>query len=165
MKGKGGLVWLSFVLGILAAPWPASAEIKLSPQQACQILRSLNLKTGPYQPRGENYVCSAGKELAARKLPNVLRYLVVGDRQTVQELRLELSVDAPRRQGAAKNLLAKAALLLAKEVGWKRPPDGLEEAVRRGSEGRWKNGDAILTLVKHPVPDPPRGYKLILTAR
>lgn len=165
MRGKKAFVWLYFVLIILAAPWPASAGIKLSPQQACQMLRSLGLKAGPYQLQGEDYLCSAAKELAARKLPNVLRYLVVGDKHTVQELRLELSVDAPRRQGAAKNLLAKAALLLAKEVGWKEPPHGLEEAVRRGSEGRWKNGEAMLTLVKHPVPDPPRGYKLILTAR
>ena len=165
MRGKGGFVLFYLIIGLLAAPWPAGAEIKLGPEQACQALRGLNLEAGPYQPQGKQYVCAAVKELSKGKLPNVLNYLVVGGKHNVQEIRLELSVDEPRRQGEAKNLLARAALLIAQKAGWKEPPDGLEEAVRRSSEGSWAQGRVTLLLVKHPVPDPPGGYKLVLTAR
>ncbi len=165
MLGKRAFYFLLISIGLLTAPWPATAEISLRPEQACKVLRGLSLQAGPYQMQGDSYVCTATKELATGKRPNVLNYQVVGDKQKVKELRLELSVDAPRRQGAAKNLLVEAALKIAQEVGWKDDPDGLEEAVRRRSEGSWKSGEVILRLVKHPVPDPPGCYKLILTAR
>jgi hypothetical protein len=166
MKGKGAIVSFYLILGLLAAPWSAWAEIGLSPDQACKALRGLGLKAGPYGVQGGSYVCTATKKFQAGKRgPNVLNYQVVGGKHRVDELRLELSVDAPRRQGPAKSLLVDASLRIARKVGWRDAPDGLEEAVRRRSEGSWKNGDVILRLVKHPVPDPPGCYRLILTAR
>jgi hypothetical protein len=165
MWGKGVMVLLYLFLILLASPKLVLAEIALPPDQACKALRSLDLKTGPYELQGASYVCAATKKMEAGKLPNVLEYQVVGDRHKVEELRLELSVDAPRKQGAAKSLLIESALLIARKVGWNEDPDGLEEAVRRRSEGSWKKGDVILRLVKYPVPDPPGCYKLILTAR
>lgn len=165
MRGVGAFVLLCSSLLLLASSKPAQAEIALPPDQACKALRGLDLKAGPYELHGASYVCTATKKMQTGKLPNVLEYQVVGDRQKVEELRLELSVDSPRKQGAAKSLLVEAALLIARKLGWKEDPDGLEEAVRRRSEGSWKQGDVILRLVKHPVPDPPGCYKLILTAR
>lgn len=165
MRLKQALVCISIILSLLAMAWPVSAEIRLRPDQACKFLRGLGLKAGPYQRKGDWYVCEAVKTLTGGKQPNTISYQVVGAKEAVQELRLELSVDEPRRQGEAKGLMAEAALHLARKVGAPEAPDGLEEAVRRSSEGRWTAGQAIITLIKHPMPDPPRGYKLVFTAR
>jgi hypothetical protein len=165
MRSKLALVFLFLALGLWAAPRQAGAEISLPPERACKLLRAWSFKPGDYARHGDWHVCEAAKSLTNGKLPNTLCYQVVGSRDRVQELRLELSVDDPGKQGAAKNAMIEAALHMARKLGAAEPPDGLEEAMRRGSEGRWEAGRAIITLVRHPVPDPPRGYKLILTAR
>ncbi len=165
MQFKRALVVLMVVLGLLAAPGPAPAKIRLLPDQACKCLRNLDLKAGPYLPQGDSYVCEAVRTLTGGKRPNTMNFQVVGVKDTVQELRLELSVDQPRSRGQANNIMAQAALHLAQKVGAAEPPDGLEEAVRRSSEGNWEVGGVELVLVKHPLPDPPGCYKLILTAR
>jgi hypothetical protein len=162
---KRGLVVIMVAWGLWAAPCPASAEVRLPPDQACKLLRGLDLKTGPYLPQGGMYVCEAVRNLTSGKRPNIIRYQVVGAKDAVQELRLELSVDQPRRQGEAKGLMAAAALRLAQKLGAAEPPDGLEEAVRRASEGSWVTGGAELVLIRHSLPDPPGCYKLVFTAR
>lgn len=165
MRSKLALVFILLALGVWAAPRQAGAEILLNPERACKLLRAWSFKPGLYARHGDWHVCEAAKVLTNGKQPNTLSYQVVGSRDQVQELRLELSIDNPAQQGEAKNIMTQAALHVAQKLGAAEPPDGLEEALRRDSEGRWEAGRAIITLVRHPVPDPPRGYKLILTAR
>jgi hypothetical protein len=165
MRTKQALFFILLPLVLLTMARPAWAEIGLAPERACKLLRGWSFNASPYARKGDWFVCEAAKTLTNGQLPNTLNYQVVGAKDMVQELRLELSVDEPRKQGRAKGLLSAAAMHLAQKLGAPAPPDGLEEAIRRGSEGRWTAGKAIITLVKHPVPDPPRAYKLIVTAR
>jgi hypothetical protein len=165
MRSKQALFLILSPLVLLAMAWPAWAEIRLAPEQACKLLHGWSFRASQYARKGDWHVCEAAKNLTNGELPNTLNYQVVGAKDIVQELRLELSVDEPRKQGRAKALMSETAIHLALKLGAPEPPDGLEEAIRRGSEGRWTAGRAIITLVKHSVPDPPRAYKLILTAR
>jgi hypothetical protein len=165
MRFKQALFIILLPLVLLAAACPARAEIGISPERACKLLRAWNFKTDPYAKHGAWHVCEAVKTISSGQLNNTLAYQVVGEKKKVHELRLELSVDDPRKQGEAKKSMIQAALHMASKLGARDAPHGLEEALRRGSEGRWSAGRAIITLVKLPVPDPPRGYRLILTAR
>jgi len=159
---------LAFLLLIwcwLAPAAPAQAEVALQPAKACQALRGLGLKPGPYKLQGDMHCCLAEIVLTAGAPPNSLIYQALGEKDQVRELRLELSVDQPREERAAKDLFTKAALRLAQAVGSDQAPDGLAEAAARNSEGNWEAGKALIDLVDHPSFDSPGAYKLVLTIR
>ncbi|KMY66847.1 hypothetical protein AAU61_12715 [Desulfocarbo indianensis] len=159
------LAFLLFAGCCLAPAAPAQAEVAMPPEKACRALRGLGLKPGPYKLQGDMHCCLAEVVLTPGARCNSLIYQAFGDRDQVRELRLELSVDQPREERAAKELFTRAALRLAEAAGSQEPPDGLAEAAARNSEGNWEAGKALIDLVDHPSFDSPGGYKLVLTIR
>ena len=155
-------------LGLACLPATgASAPLSLDPEKACSALSGEGLGArGGYRGRpGETHRCDSRRKtiVAGNAAQDEIRFSALGSEQSVDELRLELTVRSRGDVQRAHRRLAEHADQLTRNTLGSGLPSPVEDAILSALNGEWTEGDRNFALRRTTVAN--GLYALRLTIR
>lgn len=155
-------------LGIALLPTTGvSAPLSLDPEMACSALAGAGLGTrGGYRGQpGETHRCDSRRKpiVAGNAAQHEIRFSALGSGQSVDELRLELTIRSRGDLQRAHRRLAEYAEQLAQNTLQANLPAPVKEAILSAVNGEWTEGGRTFALRRTTVAN--GLYALRLTIR
>ena len=165
LNASRGLI-LFLILGLFTFGEAWSDSFRADPAVACDFLADDGLRTrGSYRDSGGVYRCSSQRRnlVSAGRLKNSIRFIALGDSESVTQLRLELQMRSGTTvQRAHRQLVDYGRTLIEKSLGVDMPEE-IESAILGAVAGSWDVGGSVVRLERVVAGEP--GYELRFSIR